>query len=91
MRERGVVPPMSALSTVTRKRPSFEREERLDGYRQAVERLLGMHILPLEDVELDRFFDHVVDTFERGIEEADSARSWLRLRRVTASDTSRPR
>lgn len=83
---------MSALSTMTRQCPSFEREDRLDGYRQAVERLLGMHILPLDDVELDRFFDHVVTTFERGIEEADCARSWLRLKQgLTASDTSRPR
>jgi len=77
---------------MTRKCPSFGREARLDGYRQAVERLLGMHILPLDDAELDRFFDHVVDTFERGIAEPDCARSWLTLRRgLTASDTSTPR
>jgi len=57
---------------------SLADEERLDAYRQAVERLLGMHLLPIQEDELDRFFDHVVACFERGEQEADCARGWLR-------------
>ncbi|MGO9833628.1 MAG: hypothetical protein ACLP1X_05380 [Polyangiaceae bacterium] len=80
------------MGTTSRRHPSFEEEERLDGYRHAVERLLGTHLLPLEDVELDRFFDHIVDSFERGVQEGDCARGWLAARRrLTASDTSTPR
>jgi hypothetical protein len=61
---------------MARSSPTFEEEERLDGYRQAVEQLLGTGLVLADDEEFDRFFDHVVAHFERGAGEGECARSW---------------
>jgi hypothetical protein len=71
----------------SRRNPTFEEEERLDGYRQTVEQLLGRDLVLADDEEFDRFFDHVVAHFERGAGEGEGARSW---QSVTSSPPRSP-
>jgi hypothetical protein len=57
--------------------PAMEYEERLDGYRQEVERRLGDQLRTAAVHEFERFFDHVVTCFDRGTDEGECAEAWL--------------
>jgi hypothetical protein len=49
----------------------------LDLYRIAVERHLANCGTPVLDENLEAFFDHVIEEFERGSGPADCAANWL--------------
>jgi hypothetical protein len=57
------------------------REDELDRYRQAVEHRLGALLACAPDDELDRFFEHVEQCFERGTDPPACAHMWLALRK----------
>jgi hypothetical protein len=51
-------------------------EDPLDRYRTEVERRLGDRLVLLDEVDYERFFDHVITSFERGLDAAECARAW---------------
>lgn len=51
-------------------------DDPLDRYRQAVERRLGDKLVLLEERDYERFFDHVITCFERGLDAAECAHAW---------------
>jgi hypothetical protein len=54
-----------------------EREDRLDRYRQAVERLLGDAVALAGDDDFESLFEHVSSYFDDGLDEEACARAWL--------------
>jgi hypothetical protein len=52
-------------------------EDPLDRYRRAVERHLGDKLVLLEEETFERFFDHVIKSFHRGVPSAVCAATWL--------------
>ena len=53
-------------------------EDPLDCYRRSVERNLGDQLVLLEEETLERFFDHIIGYFNRGLDAEACARTWLR-------------
>jgi hypothetical protein len=53
-------------------------EDPLDRYRRDVERHLGKRLVLLEEESLERFFDHVIASFSRGVVPPQCARTWRR-------------
>ncbi len=51
-------------------------EDPLDRYRRAVEGRLGDKLVLLDEQDYERFFDHVITCFERGVGPAECARAW---------------
>jgi hypothetical protein len=49
----------------------------LDLYRIAVEHHLETRDTPVADEDLEAFFDHVIEQFERGAEPAQCAAAWV--------------
>ncbi len=49
----------------------------LDRYRWAVERHLGDKLVLLQEETFERFFDHVIASFNRGVPSAVCAATWL--------------
>ncbi len=61
-------------------------EDPLDRYRRYVERYLGDKLVLLEEEEsFERFFDHVIASFNRGLLPDECARTWLHPRRDNAA------
>jgi hypothetical protein len=56
-------------------------EDPLDSYRRYVERYLGHKLVLLEEESFERFFDHVIASFNRGVLPDECARTWLHPRR----------
>lgn len=54
------------------------REDPLELYRRDVERHLGDRLVLLQEETFERFFDHVIASFNRGLPVAECARTWLR-------------
>jgi hypothetical protein len=54
------------------------REDPLELYRRDVERHLGDRLVLLQEETFERFFDHVIASFNRGLPAAECARTWLR-------------
>ena len=63
------------------------REERLHGYRRAVEQLLGDRLGLAREDALDRFFEYVEACFEHRVGERSCARAWI-AHAITASDAA---
>jgi hypothetical protein len=57
----------------------------LDRYRRYVERYLGDKLVLLEEESFERFFDHVIASFNRGVLPDECARTWLHPRRDNAA------
>jgi len=60
-------------------------EDSLDRYRLDVERHLGERLVLRSEASFERFFDHVITGFSRGLPPAESARTWSSRRRGSAS------
>jgi hypothetical protein len=52
-------------------------EDPLDRYRREVELHLGDRLVLLEEDTFERFFDHIIASFSRGVPPAECARTWL--------------
>jgi hypothetical protein len=53
-------------------------EDPLDRYRRDVERHLGDRLVLLEEETYERFFDHIIASFDRSVRAPDCARAWIR-------------
>jgi hypothetical protein len=58
--------------------PLADSPDSLDLYRIAVEHHLATGGTPVADDELETFFDHVIEEFERGAEPTECAARWAR-------------
>ena len=57
--------------------PARVWEDTLDRYRLDVEGQLGEGLVLLDEDALERFFDHVIASFSRGVSAFECARAWL--------------
>jgi hypothetical protein len=64
----------------TRERGETEREDLLDRYRHAVERLLGDELAHAGDDDFEALFEHIASSFEDGVDEQGCAAAWLSYR-----------
>jgi hypothetical protein len=53
-------------------------EDPLELYRRDVERHLGDKLVLLQEETFERFFNHVIGSFNRGVPAAECSRTWLR-------------
>ena len=60
-------------------------EDALDRYRRDVERHLGDKLVLLDEEVFERFFDHIIGSFNRGTSSAECPRTWLHPTRARSA------
>ena len=73
----GPIPAKSPTAVNTPADIGSDREDLLDRYRLAVERLLGPRLAAAGDDDFEALFDHVSSCFDRSVDAETCALSWL--------------